>query len=802
MGSFFEQFFTLLVTLPGNLVYHLFVVFSIAWALQGSFNHWRASGFPQAFRATLGLMALMGGQLLLLIGALLAQLNLFPAHVVLPPLERLVALFSLLIITWLWAFPEPARLSDSVTLLASLLLTVLTVPAIVSWSSLSGQFAFNDTWYDFAASGVGIAVTGFGSLLLLIRRPNGWGVGLGMLLLLGGGYVAVLTVAYQPGLHYAGVVRLMQLAAYPLLLGLPLRFPVPFETPTPAMQAGPAITLSEKRRYNADPRLIQEFLRLASDSAQGKVCDGLVKAISQMMVADLSFFVSLAENGKQLNVSCGYDLIREKTIEGFTLDERLSPVISSALRRGRAARLPASSTSPDLLGFASVLGVGRVGHLLMVPFPVADKSNLMGIVLLSPYSHRSWSNDDQNNLSQVVALMARILQQKQAPAAGSEELSRTRQALEAARQEVHRLQQEKATPSTETSRSTAAAVIANIGQERFSNSETEQLKEQLRLTLEELARIQAENQQLKLSKTQSTDTNTVEVAQLEDQLRISLEEITRLNERLFEADQRLIEMQRDSQSSAAPQANAELVSAMVQELRQPLFSLAGYTDLLLGESVGILGASQRKFVERVKAAGERLGNLVEDIVHITIDGGLQGAPQENVDLGSAIDEAITASVTQFREKNIALRVDLPEKMPLIQANRDALQQILIHLLQNAGMASPVDGEISLQARIEEGDKDASFVLIRVSDSGEGIPAEELPRVFSRIYRADNPLIPGVGDTGVGLSIVKSLVEAQGGRIWVDAAAGSGSTFSVLLPLATAPASKQSDGNGHTKRVSV
>jgi two-component system, OmpR family, phosphate regulon sensor histidine kinase PhoR len=74
------------------------------------------------------------------------------------------------------------------------------------------------------------------------------------------------------------------------------------------------------------------------------------------------------------------------------------------------------------------------------------------------------------------------------------------------------------------------------------------------------------------------------------------------------------------------------------------------------------------------------------------------------------------------------------------------------------------------------------VLLQVADTGVGIPSEELPRLFSRLYRAENPAIQGVGDPGIGLSIVKSLVEALGGRIWVDSAPGKGSTFSVLLPI--------------------
>lgn len=139
--------------------------------------------------------------------------------------------------------------------------------------------------------------------------------------------------------------------------------------------------------------------------------------------------------------------------------------------------------------------------------------------------------------------------------------------------------------------------------------------------------------------------------------------------------------------------------------------------------------------------------------------------------------------SQVREKNISMHLDLPKDLAPIHADREALQQILIHLLQNAGAASPNEGTVKLrvQTRIEEG---GEYVLLQVTDTGGGIPPEDLPRVFTRLYRADNVLIQGVGDTGVGLSIAKTLTEAQNGRIWVETEAGKGSTFSVLLPIAT------------------
>ena len=204
---------------------------------------------------------------------------------------------------------------------------------------------------------------------------------------------------------------------------------------------------------------------------------------------------------------------------------------------------------------------------------------------------------------------------------------------------------------------------------------------------------------------------------------------------------------------------------------------------MLSESAGILGALQRKFLERVKTSNERLRSLLDDLIQIT---SLQHNPLElssqPVEMNAVIDQAIAETSAQIREKNITLRVDMPEELPQIEADRDALQQIVVHLLQNAGLATPVEGTITIRARLEDSEPKSPCLLLQVTDTGGGIAAEDLPRVFARQYRAENPLIQGVGDTGVGLSIAKTLVEAHGGRIWVESKIGQTTTFSMLLPI--------------------
>lgn len=249
-------------------------------------------------------------------------------------------------------------------------------------------------------------------------------------------------------------------------------------------------------------------------------------------------------------------------------------------------------------------------------------------------------------------------------------------------------------------------------------------------------------------------------------------------------------------------ANLEVVNSLTQELRQPMSSINGYTDLLLSESVGILGALQRKFLERIKASAERMGALLDDLIHITVlDSGTLELKSESLDVATVIEEAVLGCEAQFRERGVELILDIPPEPPRVNADRDALRQIFTHLLNNAAAVSPSESEVTLTVRreVEPGNRigeKANYLFISVSDAGGGIAPEDQPRVFSRLYRADSPLVAGLGDTGVGLSMVKALVEAHGGRVWVESELKKGSVFHVLMPLEEALNKNGNNGSAY------
>lgn len=232
----------------------------------------------------------------------------------------------------------------------------------------------------------------------------------------------------------------------------------------------------------------------------------------------------------------------------------------------------------------------------------------------------------------------------------------------------------------------------------------------------------------------------------------------------------------------------ELMVGLLEDLRTPMTSISGYVDLLLGESAGILGEMQRKFLRRVSANVSRLDTMIESLVDVTeLDIGLYNLEPRPVDVVHIVEDAITNASIQFREKNLAVDLDIEEGLPTLPADSDSLAQIMAQLLSNAYLVSPHNSKIRVMVKRDtfvyaEGEAPRESLFVAVEDRGGGIQPEDVPRVFARKYKATNPLIEGLGDTGVGLSVAKALVDAHSGRVWVDSELGTGSTFNFAIPL--------------------
>lgn len=218
---------------------------------------------------------------------------------------------------------------------------------------------------------------------------------------------------------------------------------------------------------------------------------------------------------------------------------------------------------------------------------------------------------------------------------------------------------------------------------------------------------------------------------------------------------------------------AEFLATVSHDLRSPLATIRGYVDLL--EKVGPVTDQQREFLEKIRRSIVHLTALVSDLVELgRIEAGVE-LEMEPFHLESIIDAVVDGYRQIAAEKGLTLKWELTP-LPLIRGNPHRLRRVMENLLSNAVKYNREGGWIDVSAECQEG-----YIVVRVADSGIGIPPEDLPHIFDRFYRVQRPETEDIEGTGLGLSIVKSIVEKHGGRVWVESRPGEGTTFTLLLP---------------------
>ena len=223
MSAFLLQVFTLLTTEAGSLTYHLVLAFAIAGAIPGAIHQSRVPGLHQAGRMIMGLGGVLIFQLLLFASTGLIWQGLFNPGDLLPLIDRAVILMSVVLVIWLWAFPEPSRRGDAAISFLALVTIACIILAGVWWFDQPISTPFAGSWVDKGSDYLALSLIGLGLLILLARRNPGWGLGLAMLVGLAIGHLGNLFIL-TPSSDYSGAIRLAQMASYPLLLALPARY--------------------------------------------------------------------------------------------------------------------------------------------------------------------------------------------------------------------------------------------------------------------------------------------------------------------------------------------------------------------------------------------------------------------------------------------------------------------------------------------------------------------------------------------------------------------------------------------------
>lgn len=221
----------------------------------------------------------------------------------------------------------------------------------------------------------------------------------------------------------------------------------------------------------------------------------------------------------------------------------------------------------------------------------------------------------------------------------------------------------------------------------------------------------------------------------------------------------------------------QLIGDVTHELRTPLTSIKGYMEGLVD---GVLPATSETF-NQIHREAERLSRLVDDLQELSrVEAKAYSLDVRSVAVSNLVQTTIKRLSPQATAKRITLRSSLPVDLPPVQADEDRITQVLVNLVANAIQYTPEEGHVTISA-----ERLADEIHISVQDTGVGVPAEHLANLFTRFYRVDKSRARNAGGgSGIGLTIAKHLVEAQGGQIWVESKGdGQGSTFTFSLKTA-------------------
>jgi signal transduction histidine kinase len=218
------------------------------------------------------------------------------------------------------------------------------------------------------------------------------------------------------------------------------------------------------------------------------------------------------------------------------------------------------------------------------------------------------------------------------------------------------------------------------------------------------------------------------------------------------------------------------IGIAAHDLKAPLTAIQGFLWVMLDGFAGKISDKQRNMLERSTHRINELLELISDLLDIPrIETGQVVQEMKEISLNQVIKDSLDSQTSLAEKKGIALKTAIPEDLPKIKGSATRLQQVVTNLLNNAINYTP-QGTVTVRAQEQDGD-----LLVEVEDTGIGIPAEDMPKLFEDFFRASNAPVKG---TGLGLSISRRIIEAHGGKIWVESpvkGSGVGSKFSFTLP---------------------
>lgn len=241
----------------------------------------------------------------------------------------------------------------------------------------------------------------------------------------------------------------------------------------------------------------------------------------------------------------------------------------------------------------------------------------------------------------------------------------------------------------------------------------------------------------------------------------------------------VVVLQDMTEQSHLEQLRRDFVANVSHELRTPLTTIKSYVETLLDGAIEDRAVAS-SFLTVLDEESDRMARLVTDLLTLSSLDNVEENQLQLLFLDELALDVANKMAVAAKQQEVHLGISIPEEVPSTLANRDEIEQVLINIVSNAIKFTPAGGDVSINLHV-----DPEAVTILVRDTGVGIPAEDLPRIFERFYRVDKARSRQMGGTGLGLAIAEQIIARHGGRIWVESQVGHGTTVSFSLPLPVA-----------------
>jgi PAS domain S-box-containing protein len=787
----------LIGTGAGASVYHLLVILALGAMALIALIEWRHTRNPDHRRIVVTFAVLLALRIPLIVGE-------SSGWAIIAPLIAGLEAASLMLLGWAFLAPILSRRIRTWSLYIGIgVIALSALVSLVAWSVSLAQVLpsmraevwrdlYNESWLLLFWLAISVALAAAPSLVLLIRRQREehWMALAGFAILTLGFLVqfvgSALRVAGQLGSvahsDLVGWGRFVNLVGYSLFAVAVYRVAMQdMWTYRQELQ-----TMSEEALRQAKELffLVEASRSIGESLDLGTILQRVVESTAMALDADrAAIFLIDPDDSLAVTLAAQYTPLQRAELAArhptFTLADQ--PTLDYALQRRKQLMLNEETDNPRLRTLYGLLGSLEAGPTIVQPL-LRQRTILGALVVGNDHGHRPF-DPNAGRLCQSIAVQvtaaienARLYGDLQAQASQLSELLQSQE--DEGRRRMSIL--ESIAEGVVVSDGEGRIVIVNAAAERILGTSRQRI---LGRPLKGLTGHMALSPNADWGTIAESDTPLQTVFELEAKVVYvnAAPVLTPSGDHLG-----VVAVLRDiTRETESERAKSEFITAISHELRTPLTAIRGYAEALDGGMVGPMSEAQAHFLGIIRDNALRMGNLAENLIAISeLERGGLKLEYVETDVHLAVGDVVRAFRSEMEARQLELVLELDDSLLAIEADPARVRQIVDNLVSNAVKFTYPGGRVTIGAALlrDEGEHPHMHCAIWVEDTGIGISAEEQEHIWERFYRPANPLAVEASGLGVGLSIVKSLVEAHNGRVWLESTPGVGSKFTVLLPI--------------------